>query len=179
MSGSFLPQTASTPAVVVKLTDKGRELLTKGFFDQDTFDVIKFAFGDSEIDYSLEDDDITGTTVSRPDNFQVDFKSKLYQSGTIPSGNPYVALSVQSIELTQGQSLPVAVSTFWPPVEGVYLENYRWENLGPLEDYEFAIQRATNTRNANIIAYDVVGETQIRVIGQTTGRYAVLNVTIR
>lgn len=178
MSGSFLPQTATTAVVNVKLTDKGRQLLTKGFFEQDTFDIVKFAFGDSEVDYSLTDAEITGNTVSRPDNFQVDFKSKLYASGTIPSGNPSVTLSVMSLELTPDQSRNVQATTFWPPVEGEYLEVYRWENLGPLEDYEFDIAVSNNTRTASIVAFDVTGTTQVRVIGQTTGRYAVLDVTI-
>jgi hypothetical protein len=178
MSGSFLPQTATTSLVNVKLTDKGRELLTKGFFEQDTFDVVKFAFGDSEIDYSLEDTDITGNSISRPDNYQVDFKSKLYASGVIPSGNPRVELNVSAIEITREQVRDIAVKTFWPPVAGEYLETYKWVNLGPLEDWEFDITTANNTRTATIRSYDITGTTQVKVIGQVTGRYAVLDVSI-
>lgn len=178
MSGSFLPQTGSTAVVNVKLTDRGRELLTKGFFEQDTFDIVKFALGDSEVDYSLDDEDITGSTISRPDNFQVDFKSKLYASGTIPSGNPLVTLSLTEVQLTVNQVVDVQVTTFWPPVQGQYFETYKWQNLGPLEDYEFSINVSNNTRTASIVAYDVTGTTQIKVIGQTTGRYAILDVTI-
>jgi hypothetical protein len=178
MSGSFLPQTASTSFVNVKLTDKGRELLTKGFFEQDTFDIVKFAFGDSEVDYVLNDEDITGNTISRPDNYQVDFKSKLYANGTIPSGNPSVSLSVSSIELSQNQSYNIDVRTLWPPVAGNYLESYKWVNLGPIEDWEIAITTTNNTRTGTIIAYDITGEMQVKVIGQTTGRYAVLDVKI-
>jgi len=176
--GSFLPQTATTAIVNVKLTDKGRELLTKGFFEQDTFDVVKFAFGDSEVDYSLDDDMITGNTISRPDNFQVDFKTKLYASGTIPSGTPNVTLSVKNLTLTNNQNQNVEASTFWPPVAGSYLENYKWENLGPLEDWDFAINAANNTRTATLIAYDVTGTTQVKVTGQVSGRYAILDLTI-
>jgi len=177
MSGSFLPQTGAT-LVNAKLTDKGRELLTSGFFDQDTFDIVKFAFGDSEVDYSLAEADITGTTVSRPDNYQVDFKSKLYAKGTIPAGTPRVTLNLSDLTLTKNQSYTVSVSTFWPPVAGEYLENYRWENLGPLEDWQYRIVPSNNTRSANIISYDVPGEAQIKVIGLTTGRYAILNLTV-
>jgi len=178
MSGSFLPQTATTSIVNVKLTDKGRELLTKGFFEQDTFDIVKFAFGDSEIDYSLDDEDVTGSTVSRPDNYQVDFKSKLYASGTIPSGTPFVTLTTAAIELSVDQSKSVQVTTSWPPVQGQYFETYKWVNLGPLEDYDFAIIPASNTRSASIVAYDVTGTTQVKVIGQTTGRFAILDVSV-
>lgn len=178
MSGSFLPQTATTSLVNVRLTDKGRELLTKGFFEQDKFDIVKFAFGDSEIDYSLDDADITGGTVSRPDNYQVQFKSKLYASGTIPSGTPRVTATVTNVDLTQNQNRDIQVTTYWPPVVGEYFENYKWENLGPLEDYDFQIIPANNTRTATIVVYDVTGSTQIKVIGQTTGRYAIIDVKI-
>jgi hypothetical protein len=178
MSGPFLPQTATTSLVNVKLTDKGRELLTKGFFEQDTFDIVKFAFGDSEVDYSLDDTDISGGTISRPDNYQVQFKSKLYVSGTIPSGTPHVALSTTSLELTENQGSDVQVTTVWPPVAGTYLETYRWENLGPLNDWDYDITTANNTRTATIIGYDVTGTTQVKVTGQITGRYAIIDVTI-
>ena len=178
MSGSFLPQTATTSLVNVKLTDKGRELLTKGFFEQDTFDLVKFAFGDSEIDYSLDDTDITGSSVTRPDNYQVQFKSKLFVSGTVPSGTPNVALSTTVLELTENQSDDVQVQTTWPPVVGSYLETYLWENLGPLEDWEYDINVTNNTRSGTIIAYDVTGSTQVKVIGQISGRYAILDITI-
>lgn len=177
MSEPFLPQTGTTALVNVKLTDKGRELLTKGFFEQDTFDIVKFAFGDSEVNYAALDD-ITGQTITTPDNYQVDFKSKLYAFGIVPAGKPRVVLDVSSVVLTVNQSVDVSVKSFWPPVEGEYLETYVWENLGPLEDYDFDILTSNNTRNATIVSYDIRGKTKIKVTGQITGKYAILDVTI-
>jgi len=179
MSGSFLPQTATTSLVNVKLTDKGRELLTKGFFEQDTFDIVKFSLGDSEVDYNLEDTEITGGSISRPDNYQVDFKSKLYASGVIPSGTPSISLSVTSVSLSINQSKDIEATTFWPPVQGTYIESYKWENLGPLEDWEFEVLTSNNKRTGTIVAFDVTGNTQIKIVGQTTGKYAILDVSIR
>ena len=178
MSGSFLSQTGTSTLVNVKLTDKGRELLTKGFFEQDTFDIVKFAFGDSEVNYTLSTAFISGQTVSTPDNEQADFKSKLYARGTIPAGTSRVVLDVTGIDLTSNQSLEVMAKSFWPPVAGEYLETYKWINLGPLNDYDFNILPSNNTRNATIVSYGVLGTTQIKVVGQVTGKYAILDVTI-
>lgn len=179
MADPFLPRTGTTAIVNVKLTDKGRELLTKGFFDQDTFDIVKFAFGDSEVDYSLDDEVITGQTlVTDPDNFQVDFKSKLYASGTIPEGTPLVSTNVTDVELGLNQNVSIDASTVWPPVEGNYAEVYKWTNLGPLEDYEISILVSNNTRTATIISYDVSGTAKIKVQGLTSGKYKIVNLTV-
>lgn len=179
MADPFLPRTGTTAIVNVKLTDKGRELLTKGFFEQDTFDIVKFAFGDSEVDYTLDDEVITGQTlVTDPDNFQVDFKSKLYATGTVPSGNAVVSTNVTDVNLSLNQNYSIDATTTWAPVEGTYAEIYKWTNLGPLEDYEINILVSNNTRTATIVSYDVEGTTQIKVQGLTSGQYKIVNVTV-
>lgn len=178
MNEAFLTDTANGPLVSVRLTDKGRELLTKGLFEQDTFDIVKFSFGDSEIDYSLGDDAVSGYSISAPDVSQLDFNSKLYASGTVPAGDPYVVLDATEVVISENQAIDVVVQSYWPPVEGKYLETYKWVNLGPLTDYEFSILTSNNTRNATIVSYDVTGSTRIKVVGQLTGRYAFLDVTI-
>ena len=170
--------TSDTSVVQVKLTNKGRELLTKGFNDVDTFDIVKFAFGDSEIDYTRSDAEILVGRITYPDNSQADFKSKLYESGSIPTGTPAISLSVTSLNLTNYTESSVNAYTTWSPVQNIYIEDYKWINLGPLNDWDFEILPANNTRSAKIKSYDITGSTVIKVVGQTSGKYNTIIVNI-
>ena len=163
--------------ISIKLTEKGRELLAKGLKEDNVFDVVKFSFGDSEVDYSVTT--IDETLIMEPENRPSDLKSKIYASGTIPSGQSNVSLTSTDVVMSQYQSgLNVGVSTVWPPVTGIYLEKYSWTNLGPLEDYDFNIVLSVDTRTASLQSFGVAGTTQIKVEGQTTGSYAILTFQI-
>lgn len=173
----YLVNSGTSAIVNIRLTDKGRELLASGFKEDNVFDIVKFSFGDSEVDYRITG--ITGTSITEPSVAADDLKSKLYASGSVPSGTPVVNLSHSNINMTryQGNRI-VTAETVWPPVESVYLETYRWVNLGPLNDYDFILKPASNTRSATISTYDVTGSTTIKVVGQTTGKYETFLLTI-
>lgn len=173
----YLKQADGSTLVNVKLTSKGREFLAKGFKDDNIFDVVKFSFGDSEVDY--RDSDIENNEILEASSEAVDIKHKIYASGIVPSGTSIVSLSVSDISVSKNQSIiPISVSTTWPPIEGVYGENYLWTNLGPLNDYDFSMNISQDTKLLNIQTYDVTGSTTIRAVGQTTGKYALLNLII-
>lgn len=172
----------------VKLTQKGREFLAKGLKDDNVFDIVKFSFGDSEVDYTQQESGdnskILALRVTEAADNPVELKSKLYVSGTIPEGDPYLSLSVSEINLTVQESaivdkqVSVSVTTSWPPVEGIYIENYSWTNMGPLEDYDFKIETSNDTRVAAFSTYDVTGTTTVKVQGNISGKYELLTVNI-
>lgn len=173
----YLANSATTAIVNIRLTEKGRELLASGFKEDNVFDIVKFSFGDSEVDYRITG--LTGVSITQPTVSTVDLKTKLYASGTIPSGSAVVNLSHSNVNMTkyQGNRI-VTASTDWPPVEGVYLETYKWVNLGPLNDWDFVLRPASNTRSATISTYDVTGTTTIKVQGQISGKYSTFLLTI-
>ncbi len=174
---AFLRQELGTALVNVKLTSKGREFLAKGFKDDNVFDVVKFSFGDSEVDY--RDSNVENNLILEPSSEAVDLKYKIYASGVAPSGTPIVSLSSTDISMSQYQNnVVVSGSTTWPPIEGNYSETYLWTNLGPLNDYDFNMTISQDTRLANISSLDVTGSTKVRIVGQTTGKYAIMNLTI-
>ena len=173
----YLSQSATTSLISIRLTDKGRELLAKGFKDDEIFDIVKFSFGDSEIDYTVGSAS-TLSFINEPETAAVDFKTRLYASGTIPSGTPTTTLSHATLNLSTYHDSVVNAYTEWLPVDGYYLETYKWENLGPLNDYDFEIRPGTNTRSATIAALDVTGTTKVRIVGQTTGKYATFDLNI-
>lgn len=173
----YIPSTATTALINVKLTEKGRELLASGFKEDNVFDITKFAFGDTEIDYRITG--ITGTSITYPSVGNVDLSSKLYSFGTIPSGNSVVTLSNSNVNMTKHQGNKViTVETDWPPIRGVYLETYKWTNLGPLSDYDFILRPTKDTRSATIATYDITGSTTIKVEGQISGKYNTFILTI-
>jgi len=180
---AYLDKSETVSLINIKLTDKGREFLAKGFKDDNVFDIVKFALGDSEIDYSQnvigDDSDILAQEITEPTNNPVDLKSKIFASGVVPNGTPVVSLTSTAIEMTEYQSgIGVGASTQWQPVDGVYLEEYSWTNLGPLEDYDFGISLSVDTRSATLRTFDTTGTTTIRVKGITSGEYALLTLTI-
>jgi len=174
----YLQKDETASLINIKLTDKGRELLAKGFQDDNVFDIVKFSLGDSEVNYNNVDN-ISNQLVTEPMNSPPDLKYKIYASGTIPEGIPVVSLTQTNIEMTLWQTgVQVGASSIWAPVDGIYSEEYSWTNLGPLEDYDFGITRSYDTRNITLRAFDVVGSTVIKVQGMTSGAYALLNLTI-
>ncbi len=175
---SFLSKEESVSLINIKLTDKGREFLAKGFKDDNVFDIVKFSLGDSEVDYSNVDN-ISLQQILEPINNPADLKSKLYVSGVVPDGIPIVSLSTTNVEMTKYQSgVGVAATTQWSPITGVYNEDYSWTNLGPLEDYDFSMTRSLDTKTVTIRTYDTTGSTVIKVMGMTSGVYTLFNLTI-
>ena len=180
---AFLPKDETATLVNIKLTDKGREFLAKGFKDDNVFDIVKFSLGDSEVDYTQQgvgdNTKIEALSITEPTNNAVDLSSKLYASGVVPEGEALVNLSTSNINMTTWQSgIGVSVNTTWAPVDGIYLEEYSWTNLGPLEDYDFGISKSNDTRAATIRAYDTTGTTTIKVEGMTSGKHALITLTI-
>lgn len=184
---SYLSKVVTTSLVNIKLTDKGREFLAKGFKDDNVFDVVKFAFGDSEIDYTQEDVSGSGGAdmllqkINEPINGAVDLKSKLYSSGVIPDGAANVSLTITELNMTTNTSGPsgnVGASTTWLPIDGKYIEEYSWTNLGPLKDYNFGISKSLDTTTATIRTFDTTGSTVIRVKGMTSGKSSLLTLNI-
>ena len=174
----LLDTNVTATLVDIKLTKKGKELIAKGFKDDNIFDVVKFSFGDSEIDYRI--DNPSGVSITEASVDSVDFKSKLYASGTIPSGTPTISLTNTSISMTTEQKdISVAATTNWPPVVGVYDEKYTWMNLGPLNDYDFIMTQSLDTKAITLQTLDVTGSTTVKVQGLTSGVYTTftLNVT--
>lgn len=173
----YLNNEETATLVNVKLTSKGREYLARGFKTDNIFDLVKFSFGDSEIDYASSSP-LSGM-VFEPSNESVDLKYKVYSSGLVPSGSPIVSLSQNSITMSKYQTgISVSVTTQWPPVEGNYVESYKWTNLGPLNDYDFNIVKSNDTRAAVFTTQDVVGTTRVKIEGTTSGKYAILTVNI-
>ena len=180
----FLNSESTAPEITVTLTDAGRALLANGFKLDNIFDIVKFSFGDSDVDYYYDTDgnsetDIADQQLSIPTSTRFDLTSKLYYSGVEPAGDAMLSLTQSTLNLTVGQvSESVGVSTSWPPVDGLYLEQYSWKNLGPMLDYEVQIVKSSNTTSATVRSLGVTGTTNIQVKGLTSGVYTILSVTI-
>jgi hypothetical protein len=171
----LLNTTVATTVLDVKLTSKGKELLSKGLNERDFFDIVKFSFGDSEIDYESNPSIAIGTRASSD---SIPFKSRLFSTGVIPTGDAIISLFPGNIDITKGSSVLIAAETTWPPISGIYYENYSWQNLGPMSDYDFTITVDENTRSASIISYDVIGTSTIKVTGQISGKYKIITLNI-
>ncbi len=175
----FLNNDDPSPVVSLRLTNAGRKLIAQGFKLDNIFDLVKFSFGDSEIDYDLNTADIEAQEILDPEPGLNDLTYKVYASGIEPTGNAVIQLSSTELNLTTYQSdITVSVSTQWPPVDGNYIERYSWTNLGPLEDYDFNIATSIDTSTATFRTLGVVGTTYIRVKGETSGKYATLTLNI-
>ena len=176
---SYLDKSTDATVVSIKITDKGRELLARGLQEDDNFDIIKYSFGDSEINYNIDDEDIETTSILEPSTKENDLVSKIYVSGVVPSGTSTINISTTEIDMNTNESgVHVSVYTEWPPIEGIFNEEYKWTNLGPLNDWDFGLSKSIDTKVANIRTYDVVGTTRIKVKGLTSGRYAVFTLKI-
>jgi len=177
-----LSQEVTAALANIRLTAKGREYLARGFNDGNSFDIVKFSFGDSEVDYRLNETDnaeITGLMVNEPEVNASDFKSKLYITGSMPSGTPIVTLSSNELNMSKNSAnQSVSVYTDWKPIDGQYIEEYRWTNLGPLNDWDFAIERSLDTKIGTFRTYDTAGSTRIKIEGLTSGRYSILTLNI-
>lgn len=175
---SFLSKEQTASLISIKLTDKGREFLAKGFKDDNVFDIVKFSLGDSEVDY-VNVDNISNQLVTEPMNNPTDLKCKIYASGVVPAGTPQVNLTTNQVSMTIFQSgIQVGASSTWYPVDGIYSEEYSWTNLGPLEDYDFGMSKSYDTKSVTLRAFDVIGTTIIKVQGMTSGAYALFTLTI-
>lgn len=175
----FLNNDDGSTIVSLRLTNAGRKLIAQGFKLDNIFDVVKFSFGDSEIDYDLETASIEAQEILDPETGAKDLTYKLYASGIEPSGDAIIQLSSTELNLSTYQSnITVSVSTQWEPVDGNYIEKYSWTNLGPLEDYDFGITTSIDTTTATIRTLGVVGTTYIRVRGETSGKYSILTLNI-
>jgi hypothetical protein len=173
----------TTATVHIKLTDKGRELITRGTLEQD-FDIVKFAFGDSDVDYQSNPE---AAIISSPPSRITDLTSKLYQSGTMPEGDledAHIKVngSEDSANLTMSTfSTPktnnCVVSSLWLPFTD-YRESYTWENLGPLNDWDFNINVSSNKKSAKIESLGITGTAKIKIKGSKTNKYGILNLTI-
>jgi len=173
----------TTATVHIKLTDKGRELITRGTLEQD-FDIVKFAFGDSDIDYQSSPE---SAVISSPPSKITDLTSKLFQSGTMPKGDledAYISVngSIDSANLTLSTfSTPtidnVTVSSTWLPFTD-YQESYTWENLGPLNDWDFNIIVSADKKSAKVESLGLTGTAKIKIKGSKTNKYGILNLTI-
>lgn len=175
---SYLSKEDTLSLVNIKLTDKGREFLATGFKMDNIFDIVKFSLGDSEIDYSLSSEDILKQKIMEPINNPPDLKSKIYAYGVAPSGIATISLESLSITLSKFGSASNKVSTTWSPIDGEFNEEYTWTNLGPLNDYDFAISKSRDTKTAKISAFEITGSTTIKVMGVTSGEYALFSLTI-
>ena len=174
---AHLKKTDEVSLINIKLTGKGREFLAKGFKDDNVFDIVKFAFGDSEVDYRLTT--IDDSLVLEPSSEAVDLTHKVYASGSIPSGTSLVSLTNTIVSMTTHQSgIDVGASTTWPPIEGAYSEQYKWTNLGPLNDYDFSMNLSLDTKTATFSTFDTTGTTSVKVAGETSGKYAIITLTI-
>ena len=177
---AFLKQEQNDPLITVKLTNIGRKLIANGFKLDNIFDMVKFAFGDSDIDYTQDSSDIENQLIVEPELSAKDFTTKLYHSGIEPSGDANISLTQTALILTTLQtSESIGASTIWPPVEGNYIEQYHWTNLGPMKDYEIQIVTAVNTTSATIKSIGFTGTTKIKVKGATSGKHSIINVTIQ
>ena len=175
----FLDNSETNAVVSIRLTNAGRKLIANGFKSDNIFDMVKFSFGDSDIDYGVGTALIEAQQILEPDISSADIVHKIYASGVEPSGDAIVALSTSQLDLTTYQSgVTVNALTSWPPVDGNYIERYSWTNLGPLEDYDFGMTTSIDSTTATIKVLGVVGTTQIRIKGETTGKYALLTLNI-
>lgn len=178
---SYLDKSVEANLVSVRITEKGRELLARGLREDDNFDIVKYSFGDSEINYNISDPDtnIPDTAILEPSSNAKDLVSKLYAFGTVPDGTPTIHLSTANISMSTNQTgVNVTVHTEWPPVEGVFSEEYKWTNLGPLNDWDYRITKSVDTKSAMITTYTTTGVARIKVKGMTSGRYAIITLTI-
>lgn len=176
---SFLDKSGDAKVVSIRITNKGRELLSKGLREDDNFDIVKYSFGDSEINYNMEDEDIEKTSILEPSTREVDLVSKIYSIGVIPDGTPRLYLSTTEVDMSKNESgVNVSVYTEWPPIDGIFNEEYRWTNLGPLNDWDFSLVKSLDTKVATIQTYDTVGTTTIRVKGLVSGIYRTFTLTI-
>lgn len=174
----FIPRSETSNVVSVRLTNKGRELLAKGIKIGDYFDIVKFSLGDSEMSYSLIDEDNLPKILT-PSGGDDDFRSKIYSHGTKPDGTPSVIVSQSVINLSTNQSgIFQTVRTEWLPVVGNYIEDYIWTNLGPLNDWDFKISKTVDKTIATFTSFSVTGTTTIRVKGVTSGTYATFTLNI-
>jgi len=177
---AFLNNESVDPLITVKLTNMGRKLIANGFKLDNVFDMVKFAFGDSDIDYDQGVPAIESQQILEPEIGITDIAKKLYYAGIEPDGDAQIALTQTELVLTPHQlSESVGVTTIWPPVEGNYLEQYSWTNIGPLKDYELQIVTSQNTTSATFNSVGVTGTTKVRIKGMTSGEYSILNVTIQ
>ena len=177
------------PTVRVKLTDKGRELITKGTLEED-FDIVKFAFGDSDIDYSVSEASIGDAVISSPPSRVLDLTSKLYQSGIKPTADvtdAYIKVngSESASKLSMStystpESTNVEVMTVWDPfITGAgYRESYSWENLGPLNDWDFKMTVSADKKSATIESLGITGVANIKIKGQKSNQHGILTLTI-
>jgi hypothetical protein len=180
---AILDKNVDATLVNVRLTDKGREFLAKGLKDDNNFDIVKFSFGDSEIDYRVfnlgDDSDLLNLEITNASTDAVDLKHKIYSSGVIPDGTPTVSLTNTAIQMSIHQAnKTVTASTDWTPVDGNYNEEYSWKNLGPLNDYDFKLSLSVDKKVATISSYDTTGSTTVKVEGMTSGAYNLLTLTI-
>lgn len=175
---SFLKQEETT-LINVRLTDVGRKLLAKGMKEGvDIFDIVKFSFGDSEIDYRYIDD-IDNPGILSPTTSETDISSKIYFRGIKPVGDPTIIVSSSDVSLTTFQEGGlISVYTEWLPIVGKYVEEYKWLNLGPMEDWDFKINLSMDTSVATFRSYGVTGESKIKIIGLTSGRYETITLSI-
>lgn len=180
---AFLNNNVEATLVNIKMTEKGRELLTKGLKEDDNFDIVKYSFGDSEINYTL--DAASGTSIQEPAAKEVDLVYKLYASGTVPSGTPTMTLSTDEVNMStyqtgvMGSQGVVHATTYWAPVEGTYQEEYKWTNLGPLNDWDFQVLQTYDTKSATIRTFGTTGTTTVKVKGMISGLHKtfVLNIS--
>lgn len=176
---SYLDKSVTATVVSVRITEKGRELLARGLKEDDNFDIVKYSFGDSEINYNFEDSDIEGMAILVPSSNEKDLVSKVYYNGTVPSGTPTINLSTTEVSMSKNEGgVNVSVYTEWPPIDGIFNEEYKWSNLGPLNDWDFKISKSLDTKVATIQTFDVVGTTKVKVKGLTSGRSATFTLTI-
>ena len=176
---TFLNQENQSATVSIRLTNAGRKLIANGFKLDNVFDMVKFSFGDSDIDYGSTVPKIEAQEISSPEIGAKDLVYKLYASGVEPSGDAVVTLSTAELNMTTlQQGISVSVNTNWPPIDGNYIERYTWTNLGPLEDYDFGITTSVDSTVATFRTVDVTGSTQIKIKGQTSGSYALLTLNI-
>ena len=176
----FLNNDSVSPTITVKLTNKGRKLIANGFKLDNIFDMVKFSFGDSEIDYGVDSVDILSQEILEPSIGEIDFNTKLYSSGVEPSGTASITLTASELNMSKLQSgKTIGVEkTDWPPVEGAYIERYSWTNLGPLKDYNFEMVTSIDTKTASFRTYETTGSTSIKIYGETSGKHVILTLNI-
>lgn len=172
----FLPQSDISAVVDVKLTNKGKELLANG----ESFKIIKFAFGDTEVNYQTPltstFESLAQSIVARSMQNAVDIQYKLYSSGLVPTGEPILVVSSDNINVPFNNTKEIAVYTTWYPVLEPYVEEYKWINLGPMIDGSFRMVTSNETRVVSIRSLNVKGSTTIKVVGMISGSYRLVTV---
>jgi hypothetical protein len=180
---AFIPQTSTTIFCRTKLTDLGKQYLVDlDETKRKKFNLSKFAFGDSEIDYSLLPEQIAGNTaqITSPSptkdgiTSMVYYINKILDAPNAPTRNSELVLSTNELVISRNQSFAIHATTFWPNKKNKFYEKYTWENLGPFK--EINLTPINDTQSVTVKLGAGNGGSGISARGMTTGLKAILYI---